>query len=134
MNELKMFFVALFLLYNFSVSSQEVVVNIPPKVSTAIEDKLLVKIKAMHDPANAAMFSRAFVGSVWKYELVKKPAGRDLFYLFVLREYRGSFVIDQYKVKVFEKDNVVLVEDWVSNKFVSVDDWLRLYSDVKNKK
>lgn len=115
----------------FSFTYQEN--DIPQKVKDLVENNVISQLKAMHDPANVKMFSRAYVGSVWKYDLVKKPSGKDKFYVCDLKEYRGAFIIDQYKMRIYEQDNKVLVEDWTTNKFINSTEWLTVYSKAKNK-
>lgn len=87
----------------------------------------------MHDPANAAMFSRAYIGSVWKYELFKKPEKNNKFYLFQLREYRGVFVVDQHNFKVYPDQKNILLEDWETGKYTEVPSWLEKYQQQKGK-
>ena len=106
--------------------------DINPKVTELIENKVIAPLKIMHDPGGPDMFSRAFIGSVWKYELVKKPSGRDKYYQFSLSEYKGAFIIDQYKMRVYETVDKVAMEDWVNNKFIPVDEWLTFYRSQKN--
>ena len=99
-----------------------------------IEEKVVRPLKALHDPANIKMFSRAYIGSVWKYELKSKPAGKVNYYEYLLREYRGAFIIDQYKMRVDLKAGTVLVEDWKNTKYLAAADWVTFYKTQKGKK
>ena len=105
--------------------------DVSPKVTELIQSKVISPLLVMHDPGGPDMFSRAFIGSVWKYELVKKPSGRDKYYQFCLREYKGAFVIDQYKMRVYETTEKIAMENWVNNKFIPVEEWLPFYRNQK---
>lgn len=107
--------------------------DVSKPVQQLIDEKVLAPIKAMHDPANIKMFSRAYVGSVWKYELISKPTSKQKYYELELREYRGAFIIDQYKMRVYETDKKVMLEDWKSNTYLTSDKWLDFYKNQKGK-
>lgn len=104
-----------------------------PKAQKLLDDQVLSQLKAMHDPANIKMFSRAYIGSIWKTELVSKPSAKQKYYDMELREYRGAFIIDQYKVRVFETEGKVMLEDWKTGTFLPADKWLDFYKNQKGK-
>lgn len=123
----------LLLVFVFSFTNKFQNKEVNPAVQKLIEDQVLNPMKAIHDPANIKMFSRAFIGSVWKYELVSKPSGKQKYFELELREYRGAFIIDQYKMRVYEADKKVMLEDWKSNTFLTADKWLEFYKNQKGK-
>ena len=130
--------VAIGVLYSFKTAPQKLAVikiqdkaPIPAKAQQLLDDQVLSPIKAMHDPANVKMFSRAYIGSIWKSELISKPTGKQKYYDMELREYKGAFIIDQYKMRIFEADNKVMLEDWKSGQFLTADKWLDFYKNQK---
>lgn len=98
-----------------------------------IEEQLLKPIRSIHD---SAQFFKAFanaytIGSVWKYELESIPSKKNKYYGFVLKEYRGAFIIDQYKFKLYEKEAKMEVEDWETAALIDVNAWLKKYKKRK---
>lgn len=98
-----------------------------------IEQQLLKPIRVIHD---SAQFFKAFanaytIASVWKYELESTPGKKNKYHGFVLREYRGSFIIDQYKFRLYEKETKMEVEDWETAALIDVNAWLKKYKKRK---
>jgi len=108
-------------------------VDISPKAQQLLNAQVLSPIKEMHDPKNIKMFSRAYIGSIWKSELISKPKGKQAYYDMELREYRGAFIVDQYKMRIFENDGKVMLEDWTSGSFLAAEKWLDFYKNQKGK-
>jgi hypothetical protein len=126
-------------LYSFKALSSKNIIyqvnsTISPKAQELLDVQVLNPLKAMHDPANIKMFSRAYIGSVWKSEMISKPAGKQKYYDMELREYKGAFIIDQYKMRIFEADGKVMLEDWKTGTFLTADKWLDFYKNQKNTK
>lgn len=97
-------------------------------IKELIEKDLMRPIRLIHDSMSIMkMFDQAYtLAPVWKYTLLQSPSGNRKFYLFQLREYRGAFVVDQVKFRVYESMNVE-VEDWEQGKFIPVTEWLKTY-------
>lgn len=113
--------------------TQEVNTNLSPKAQQLLDQQVISQLKAMHDPANIKMFSRAYIGSIWKSELLSKPKGKQKYYDMELREYRGAFIVDQYKMRIFETEGKVMLEDWTNGNFLTADKWLDFYKNQKGK-
>lgn len=99
-----------------------------------IEEQLLKPIRIIHDSAQFfKVFANAYTigASVWKYELESSPGKKNKYYGFVLREYRGSFIIDQYKFRLYEKEAKMEVEDWETGTMIDVNIWLKKYKKRK---
>ncbi len=112
-------------IFSLSVGQEE------DSIKELVDSKLLKPLRMMHDPANAAMFSRAYVGSVWKYELFTKPNEKNKYFLYQLREYRGVFVVDQVNFKVYLDKGTITLEDWESGSYINVETWLEKYKNEK---
>ena len=100
-----------------------------------IEEQVLKPIRIIHD---SAKFFKAFanaytISSIWKYEMENSPGKKNKYYGFVLREYMGAFIIDQYKFKLYEQEERIEMEEWETGKFIDVNTWLRQYKKLKQK-
>lgn len=128
-----------FTLLIFSVTSCFTVAQSAPDISDShkkiIEQQLLKPIRIIHDSSNfIGAFANAYtISSVWKYELYSKPTAKNKYYVFVLREYRGAFIIDQYTFKINSTDSKIEIEDWETGKFIEPQLWLKKYKMQKQK-
>lgn len=98
-----------------------------------IEEQLLKPIRIIHDSAQLfKAFANAYtISSVWKYELESTPSKKNKYYKFVLREYRGAFIIDQYKFRLYEQEAKMEVEDWETGTLIDINAWLKKYKKRK---
>lgn len=105
------------------------------KQKIIIEGQLLKPIRLIHD---SAQFFKAFanaytISSVWKYEAENTQQKKNKYDSFILREYRGAFIIDQYKFRLYEAEEKIEIEDWETGKYIDTNGWLRKYKKLKQR-
>jgi len=100
-----------------------------PLLDTLIQKKLVKKLNEVH--ANTKVFSRAYVGETYRYDVWEKPEGSKKYYQCTLKEFKAQFMTNKIEFRAFLGKQKILMQDKGTKKYISVADWVEKFKSEK---